>query len=90
MMKKFNFIFLSTVLFSLLSLTYSQELIEFTLDQAMKKSLPDKSYAYFKLKIPEITANISQFLLIEARRNAEQDLFDNVFSDPNLYISTID
>jgi hypothetical protein len=52
--------------------------------------LPDKSYAYFKLKIPEITANISQFLLIEARRNAEQDLFDNVLSDPNLYISTID
>ena len=90
MMKKFNFIFLSTVLFSLLSLTYSQELIEFTLDQAMKKSLPDKSYAYFKLKIPQITANISQFLLIEARRNVEQDLFDNVFSDPNLYISTID
>lgn len=89
-MKKFNFIFLSTVLFSLLSLTYSQELIEFTLDQAMKKSLPDKSYAYFKLKIPEITPNISKFLLIEARRNAEQDLFDNVFSDPNLYISTID
>ena len=90
MMKKFNFIFLSTVLFSILSLTYSQELIEFTLDQAMRKSLPDKSYAYFKLKIPEIKANFSQFLLIEARRNVEQDLFDNVFSDPNLYISQVD
>ena len=89
-MKKFNLIFLSTVLFALLSLTYSQDLIEFTLDQAMKKSLPDKTYAYFKLRIPEIKANISQFLLIEARRNVEQDLFDNVFSDPNLYISTED
>jgi len=90
MMRKFNFIFLSTVLFSIISLTYSQDLIEFTLDQAMKKSLPDKSYAYFKLRIPEIKANYSQFLLIEARRNVDQDLLDNVFSDPNLYISTVD
>ena len=90
MMKKFNFIFLSTVFLSILSLTYSEDLIEFTLDQAMKKSLPDKSYAYFKLRIPQITTNISQFLLIEARRNVEQDLFDNIFSDPNLYISQVD
>ena len=64
--------------------------IEFSLNEAIKSSLPDKSYAYYKLKIPEIKTNTSQFLLIEARRNVEQDIFDNVFSDPNLYISTTD
>ena len=52
------------------------------------KSLPSKTYGYYKMVIPEITTN-EKFLLIKAKRNEQQDLLDNIFSDPNLYISTI-
>ena len=68
------------------NLTY--ELSEdFHLDEEVKGSLSDKSYKYYRIKLPELKSNTSQFLLFEARRNTDQDLLDNVFSDPNLYIS---
>ena len=38
--------------------------------------------------IPKITTN-EKFLLIKAKRNEQQDLLDNIFSDPILYISTV-
>ena len=60
---------------------------EFILNQEVKASLPDKSYGYYRIKLPNFKVNIPQFLLFEARRNVEQDLLDNIFSDPNLYIS---
>ena len=50
------------------------------------KSLPDKTYGYYKMVTPEITTD-EKFLLIKAKRNEQQDLLDNIFSDPNLYIS---
>ena len=53
------------------------------------KSLPDKTSSTYKMLIPEIDTNENKFLLIKARRNEEQDLLDNIFSDPNLYISSI-
>ena len=61
---------------------------DLNLDTAVKGSLPDKTYAYYKLKLPVFKEDESKFLLIEARRNEEQDFLDNVFSDPNLFIST--
>ena len=60
---------------------------DFHLDEEVKSSLSDKSYKYYRIKLPELKSNTSQFLLFEARRNVDQDLLDNVFSDPNLYIS---
>ena len=60
---------------------------DFTLNQEVRASLPDKSYGYYRIKLPNFKVNIPQFLLFEARRNIEQDLLDNIFSDPNLYIS---
>ena len=88
-MKKISFIFITIFLLTILNLSYSAP-IEFSLNQAIKSSLPDKSYGYYKLKIPKIKTSFSPFLIIEARRNVEQDIFDNVFSDPNLYISLSD
>jgi len=70
----------------LFNLTY-QLPEDFTLNQEVKASLPDKSYGYYRIKLPNFKVNIPQFLLFEARRNVEQDLLDNIFSDPNLYIS---
>ena len=86
-MKIKNFIILLISTLTLLNISY-QEQIDFSLNQEVKGSLPDKSYSYYRLKIPDMKTNTSEFLLFEARRNEEQDLLDNVFSDPNLYIST--
>jgi len=84
-----SLILLSITLLSLFNLT-NQMTEEFTLNQEVKASLPDKTYRYYRIKLPEMKTNSSQFLLFEARRNVEQDLLDNVFSDPNLYISLVD
>ena len=72
---------------SLLAL-YSSAPTDLSLDTVIKGSLPDKTYTYYKLKLPVFNKDETKFLLIEARRNEEQDFLDNVFSDPNLYIST--
>ena len=61
---------------------------DLSLDTVVKGSLPDKTYTYYKLKLPVFSKDESKFLLVEARRNEEQDFLDNVFSDPNLFIST--
>ena len=60
----------------------------FNLDEVVKGSLQDKTYMYYKLKLPILDRNDKKFLLFEARRNEEQDFLDNIFSDPNIYIST--
>ena len=51
------------------------------------KSLPEKTYFTYKMLMPDVESTENKFLLITARRNEEQDLLDNIFSDPNLYIS---
>ena len=79
----FNIIFLLSLLTS-----FSSATIDLSLDSVIKDSLPDKTYAYYKLKLPVFNEDETKFLLVEARRNEEQDFLDNVFSDPNLYIST--
>ena len=83
---KINKSLLYVTLLIIFNLTY-QLSEDFHLDEEVKDSLSDKSYKYYRIKLPELKANTSQFLLFEARRNVDQDLLDNVFSDPNLYIS---
>ena len=84
-MKAKNFYLLIVVL-NLLNIIYSET--TFSLDQVVKGSLPDKSYSYYTLQLSKLKPEVSEFLLIEARRNVEQDYLDNIFSDPNIYIST--
>ena len=81
-----NFILLSMFLLLLIQLISASPAL-ITLNEAYKGSLSDKTYSYIKLEIPEIDDSNSKFLLIEARRNVEQDFIDNIFSDPNLFIS---
>ena len=83
-----SLLLLSITLLCLFNLTNQSE--DFALNQEVRASLPDKTYGYYRIKLPDMQTNSSKFLLFEARRNVEQDLLDNVFSDPNLYISLID
>ena len=83
---KCNFIF-STIFFLTIIKLIICSPTPIDLNQVYKSYLSDNSYSYLKLVIPETASNNTQFLLIEARRNVEQDFLDNVFSDPNLYIS---
>ena len=87
-MERTNFFIIFFILLLTILRISNQAPVDFSLSQEVKGSLPDKSYSYYRLKIPDIKTNTSKFLLIEARRNVEQDLIDNVFSNPNLYIST--
>ena len=64
--------------------------INITLNLVIRRSLPDKSYDYFKLDLPKFDIENSHFLLIEAKRNEDQDFIDNVYSDPNVYISQVE
>ena len=93
MENKINFLFLAIFLLNL-SLSFSVEpqgvQAPLTINEPIRASLPDKSYAYYILKLSDINPDGSKFLLFEARRNEDQDLQDNIFSDPNLYISTSD
>ena len=59
------------------------------LNQTIKGYLHPQTYAYYTLHIQDIKEENSDFLLIEARRNEDQDLLDNIYSDPNLYVSNI-
>ena len=59
------------------------------LNQTIKGYLHPKTYAYYTLHIQKIEEETSDFLLIEARRNEDQDLLDNIYSDPNLYVSNL-
>ena len=83
---KEKYIFVIIIVLNIFNIISSQT--SFSLNEAIKGSLSDKSYSYFSLKLPELKTDESQFLLIEARRNVEQDFLDNIFSDPNIYIST--
>ena len=62
-------------------------LFPLSLNETFKGYLRNQSYAYFSLTIHESDIKKYDFLLVEARRNEDQDLLDNIFSDPNLYIS---
>ena len=86
---KVNIVFLICLLLLLNSInSYTDSSsINITINQTIKRSLPDKSYDYYKLILPHLDLENSQFLLIEARRNEAQDFLDNIYSDPNLYIS---
>ena len=76
MENKFNFLFLFIFLlnFSLIfSVEPSTVQIPLTINEPIIASLPDKSYAYYILKLSDITSDGSKFLLFEARRNEDQD-----------------
>ena len=62
-------------------------LFPLSLNETFKGYLHNQSYAYFSLTIHESDIKKYDYLLVEARRNEDQDLLDNIFSDPNLYIS---
>ena len=62
--------------------------IDITVGHEIKNSLADKSYSYFRFIVPEMKEKEKKFLLMEVRRNEPLDLIDNIYSDPNLYIST--
>ena len=62
--------------------------IDITIGREIKNSLADKSYSYFRFIVPEMKEKEKKFLLMEVRRNEPLDLIDNIYSDPNLYIST--
>ena len=66
----------------------SSDPMNFALNETIRGALPDKSYSYYKLELPELEISSSKFLLVEARRYIDQDILDNVFSNPNLFIST--
>ena len=83
---KCNFIFSTIFFLTIIKLIISSP-TPISLNQEYKSYLSDNTYSYLKLEIPETASNNKQFLLIEARRNVEQDFLDNVFSDPNLFIS---
>ena len=87
-MKINNYALFLTLLMIVLNVISSAPAL-IALDQVYRGSLSDKTYAYLKLEIPKMDENNtdSEFLLIEARRNEQQDILDNIFSDPNLYIS---
>ena len=82
-----------TFLFLLISLLNISQvsLTQLYLNKTILGYLHPKSYAYYSLLLPEnITDTEStDYLLVEARRNEDQDLLDNIYSDPNLYISNI-
>ena len=76
------------LLFLILKVSYSRvDLIDISLNQTIKGSLSGKTYSYYCLVFQEDEVSDSHFLFIEARRNEEQDLLDNIFSDPNIYVS---
>ena len=80
------FIFKVFVLFILINISLS-DTIEIKLNEKIKNSLSDQTYIYYKLIIPELPKIRirRKFLLIEARKNEEQDFLDNIFSD-QIYI----
>ena len=61
------------------------------LNKTIQGYLHPKSYAYYSLLLDRniSDAENNDSLLIEVRRNENQDLLDNIYSDPNIYISTI-
>ena len=79
-----------TFLFLLISLLNISQvsLTQLYLNKTILGYLHPKSYAYYSLLLPDnITdAESTDYLLVEARRNEDQDLLDNIYSDPNLYI----
>ena len=82
------YFFFFILFFSILNL--SQSLItQISLNKTIQGYLSNKSYAYYSLTIKESDVKDEDFLLIEARRNKDQDLLDNIYSDPNIYVSNI-
>ena len=74
------------IIFSVLNLSNSS-LTKLSLNQTVLGYLHPQTYAYYELSIKEEDSENKDFLLIEARRNKEQDILDNIYSDPNLYVS---
>ena len=73
---------------SILNITKSS-LAQISLNQTVQGYLHPTTYAYYELEIKDDETKQSDFLLIEARRNIDQDILDNIYSDPNLYVSNI-
>ena len=84
MLKNVNILFSFLIFSFLISKVF---LFPLSLNETFKGYLHNQSYAYFSLTIHESDIKKYDYLLVEARRNEDQDLLDNIFSDPNLYIS---
>ena len=97
---KNNISFLQLTLFLSLTFLSSQALPKDTtistnlnqqtllLDSPKQNSLSSKSFAYYKLTLPQKSETKNEtYLLFTLKTNTKQDLLDNIVSDPNLFIS---
>ena len=86
-MKTQNNLFVLIFFLTLLNQIFSAP-ANLPIDEVVRGSLADKSYAYYKLKLPELESDGAKFFFFFLRRNVDQDVLDNVFSNPNLFISS--
>ena len=68
---------------------YSKEMITLPLNEVKRGSLRNNEYDYYTLTIPK-DYSIDNHLIIELEANRNLDAVNNILSDPNLYISTIE
>ena len=69
------------------SIVLSQEIKTLNLETEKLASLNSKEHSYYEITIPSNITAKSKFLLITLIPNTELDRLDNIFSDPNIYIS---
>ena len=80
------------LIFLLLNLLFTSSLCE-TINEIennspKKESLASGATTYYMFKVPENITDESHYLLVKVTPNSELDAQDDIFSDPNLYIST--
>ena len=85
--KKFLIIFI--VLAKILFISSSKELIQLGFDLVKRGSLANNEYDYYILSLPDKLEK-DNHLIIELEPNTQLDSINNVISDPNLYISSIE
>ena len=69
------------------SIILSKEIKTLNLETEKLASLNSKENSYYEITIPSNITAQSKFLLISLTPNTDLDRLDNIFSDPNIYIS---
>ena len=86
MSKKILFLRLSFLLLTI-HIIKTQEIKELELEREKTGSLNSKENAYYSIKIPSNITSNTKYLLLSLSPNSDLDKSDNIFSDPNIYIS---
>ena len=73
-------------LLCLLPVVLSQTIKEITESTPKQSSLAAGTGAYYYFEVPDNSTDY--YLMVKVTPNSDLDAFDNIFSDPNLYIST--